>query len=290
MWILIIILIAGIIIWTIASNNTDNEKIRNYNNKQGGLRSQFLNFSNILENKFNMNLKYDDGRKMCYQKESSIGELNIGVHLDFANYKIIYSKIIKKDGSLIKGQDVTYPIIDDIKLVEDCVNISIKNLMSEISQSDLKNQNVEKKLETPTKRYTKDWLGVIAKTNVEDELNFYGLYLFLKDDINPDVLEANLFYRKMGISHPEKFESQSIKYISLVPQIFSEYFISAYPDVYLWIQKNKIDISEFHALKKRSNNNLEYMSDLMDFYRRLIDQYLHERNKLECQNIGFKLA
>ncbi|KQR91995.1 hypothetical protein ASG01_13435 [Chryseobacterium sp. Leaf180] len=285
MWTFIVIIIAAIIIWAIVSNNTDNEKIREHNNRQGGLKSQFLSFSNILENKFNMNLKYDDGRMIRYKKEVSIGELNIGVHLDYANFKIIYSEIIKKDGTIIKGQNVTYPIVDDVKLMEDSINFSIKNLMSEISKLDLKNQQIY----IPAKKHTKHWFKIINNTNTEDEINFYAKKLFLNDDINPDVVRANLFYYKFGEAHPERYESPSIRHIASVPLIFSDLFISAYPDVYLWIKKKELDISRFDTLHEQ-NNNRQDLSSLMDFYRLFIDQYLVEKTKLECQNPGFRFA
>ncbi|WP_326980974.1 hypothetical protein VUJ46_11715 [Chryseobacterium sp. MYb264] len=285
MWTFIVTIIAGIIIWAIISNNTDNKKIREYNNKLGGLSNQFLIFSSILENKFNMNLKYDDDRMIRYKKEVSVGELNIGVQLDYANYKVIYSEILKKDGTIIKCQNVTYPIVNDVKLIENSINISIKNLMSEISKMDLQNQAFH----IQTKKNTKHWMKIINNSNVEDEINFYANDLFLKDDINPDVVRANLFYYKFGEAHPERYESQSIRHINSVPQIFGDLFISAYPDVYLWINKNKLDISTFYNLNNQ-NNNQEYMRGLMDFYRSFIDRYVAEKNNLECRNPGFRLA
>ncbi|KQS89191.1 hypothetical protein [Chryseobacterium sp. Leaf394] len=280
MWTIIIILVAIFIIWVFISNNNDNEKIRNLNNNNGGLRKQFPNFTKFIEEDLNMIIKYDDGRNICYKKSEILGELNIGLKLEFDNTKVIYSKFIRNDGTTQIGKNVTYPFTNEMSLIEKCINTSIQDL-NIIAEKQTSYDNVKDNVtDSQKEKYLKHWLEVICNTDKEDGLHYHALYLYKLDDINPIIMEANLIYKRRG-NHPNNLESPSMNKISKVSFIYDDFFISAYPDVYLWSQNKKNSVRAF-SLKKTNGVYLENTLSLMEFYRDLIDQYKEEGNSLEC--------
>jgi hypothetical protein len=139
MWTIIILIIAVVIIWAIVSNNNDNEKIREYNLYSGGLKTKFPNFAYLLTNEYNFNLKFDDGRNMCFSKKTmnsiaALGELNIGLKLDVANQPIIYSSF-KYDFNeqTAKGTNVSGFFDNNMASLIKCVDKSIEGLGVELN-------------------------------------------------------------------------------------------------------------------------------------------------------------
>ncbi|QIG88669.1 hypothetical protein G6R40_02845 [Chryseobacterium sp. POL2] len=126
MWTIIIILVAIFIIWAIVSNNKDNEKIRDFYIQTGGLVARHKNFTDILEQDYDMVLKYDDGRRFCFKKQLSTGELNIGLKLESDNSGTIFSEIIE-NGVNRKGQNVVYRDLGKERL-RDSIKLSVNNI------------------------------------------------------------------------------------------------------------------------------------------------------------------
>lgn len=128
MWTIIITLAAIFVIWAIVSNNKDNEKIRDFYNQTGGLSTRHKNFTDILENDYNMTQKYDDGRRFCYKKKIYSGELNIGLKLEIDNTGTIFSELIE-NGISKKGKNVVYRDLSKEQL-RDSIKLSINDIYS----------------------------------------------------------------------------------------------------------------------------------------------------------------
>ncbi|MGX9987534.1 hypothetical protein [Soonwooa purpurea] len=267
MWIIVILVIAGVIIWVFASSNNDNEKIRDYNNQTGGLKNRHQKFVNILEKKYDMSLKYDDGRKIYYEKKYPNGDLNIGLKLEFDNSHVIFSEFTKNSGTLIKGKNVTYYNYDD-KIIEKSINTSILDLPLSLT-------------ETHNKKYRDEWKKFMEKSRNENFINEYITNLYIKDDINPEKFIGNFTYKKMGFSN-EIEETESMRDIFLPSLAFTDYFVVAYPDVYLWAQKNTNRVNAYKILENIDEDYFDYIENLIPFYRKIIDQYKEEGNQLEC--------
>lgn len=139
MWTIIIILVAIFVIWAIVSNNSDNEKIREYNLNSGGLKSRFPNFSYLMENEYNFNLKFDDGRNLCFSKRTmnniaGIGELNVGLKLDISNQPMIYSNFkYEFNGQTAQGTNVSGFFDGDMASLIKCIDKSIEVLGVEVN-------------------------------------------------------------------------------------------------------------------------------------------------------------
>lgn len=134
MWTILIIIIAAVIIWIITSNNNDNEKIRNLNLESGGLKTKFPNFTNLLQNNYNFNLKYDDGRNISFSRKAlyrktDLGELTIGIKLDTYNTLIIYSNFkCIYNNRIVNGINVSGFSDNNIESLERCISKSIESL------------------------------------------------------------------------------------------------------------------------------------------------------------------
>jgi len=269
MWTFIIVLVTIIIIWAIISNKNDNEKTREYFNNKGGLKAIFPNLVNILENDYNMTLKYDDGRKFCYKKIENDKELNIGLKLEFNNVKVIFSELHKK-GNLLKGTDVTFYSDNDYNELNKLIQLSIANLNTSIN------------IEYHPKKHLKEWQDFILTSNDENFIDFHVKSLFIIDDINPKKFIANLSYKKVGFNIDNE-QTFSINEIHFTPPAFTDFFIAAYPDVYLWVQKNHSRVEAYKNLEKESEDYFNYIENLIPMYRKMINQYKRENNQLECR-------
>ena len=270
MWTIIILIVVGIVIWAFVSNNSDNEKIRDFYNKTGGLNSRHKDFTDILENEYKMTLKYDDGRKFCYKKQINSGELNIGLKLEIDNTGVIFSEVIK-NGITQKGKIVTYRNNIGKKLLEDSIKLSVIDIYNDTKIS---KDNTKKK-------YEDDWKTFLSNSRNDDFIDEHTNSLFIPDDINPEKFLANYKYKKLGFSLDDS-QTPSIKEIYYIPPAFTEFFISAYPDVYLWAQENNSRIKAYQNIDDNSEDYFQYIENLIPLYRKIIEQYKNEGNKFEC--------
>ena len=270
MWTIIIIIVAVIIIWAISSNSSDNEKIREHYNNVGGLKSNFPNFVNILENDFGMTLKYDDGRKFCYKKTDSSGELNFGLKLEFNNVKVIFSELTK-NGNTQKGTNVTFHFDTDEELLTKSIKRSIENL------------KVSQNTEISTKKHKQEWKEFIANSENDDFIFEHVNDLYIFDDIDPKKFLVNYQYKKMGFNLDNQ-QTPSMNEILYSPPAFTDLFIAGYPDVYLWSQKNHSRVEAYINLENETDEDyFKYIENLIPMYRSMINQYKREGNKLECK-------
>ncbi len=132
MWIILIILVAVIIIWAITSNNSDNEKIRDYNLHTGGLKTRFSKFVEILEEEYYYPLKFDDGRNICFEKETvndnlQYGNLNIGIKLDYSNRPILYSSFTTNN-QVTKGLEIVNFDFNDSESLRKVIIKTLKSI------------------------------------------------------------------------------------------------------------------------------------------------------------------
>ncbi|MCK6607387.1 MAG: hypothetical protein L6Q46_03675 [Flavobacterium sp.] len=269
MWTFIIVLVAIISIWAIISNKNDNEKTREYFNNKGGLKTIFPNLVNILENEYDMTLKYDDGRKFCFKKIEDDKELNIGLKLEFNNVKVIFSELHKK-GNLLRGTDVTFHSDNDYKELTKLIQLSIANLNTSINT------------QFHQKKYLKEWEDFISTSKNENFIDFHVKNLFMIDDIDPKKFLLNLRYKKIGFDIDNE-QTSSMNEIYFTPPAFTDFFIAAYPDVYLWVQKNYSRVEAYKNLEKESEDYFKYIENLIPMYRKMINQYKRENNQLECR-------
>jgi len=84
MWIIIIVLIIGVIIFFNINNH--NKEVQNANLSKGGYRQSFPILTNHLENYYEMSFLSDNGRKFSFQKQikdvnGDLGNLIIGVKI-----------------------------------------------------------------------------------------------------------------------------------------------------------------------------------------------------------------
>ena len=243
MWTILIIIVAVIIIWAISSNNNDNQKIREHYNNVGGLKSNFPNFVNILENDFGMTLKYDDGRKFCYKKIDSSGELNIGLKLEFNNVKVMFSEL-NKNGNVVKGTNVTFYSDNDNELLIETIKTCIANLKTSNS------------FEITPKKHSQEWKKFISDSENDDFIFEHVYDLFIFDDIDPKKFIANLSYKEMGFNFEnEQTPSMSQILFSHSPPGFTDLFIVGYPDVYLWSQKNYSKVDAYKNLENEEDED-----------------------------------
>ncbi len=185
MWILIIIVVTVIIIWAITGNNSDNEKIRNYNLNSGGLRSKFRTFSNVMEFKYNYDLKFDDGRNLCYQKEVTnddfqIGIVNIGIKLDFSNRPILYSKFINSQKTLNGLEIINF--ISDAHLIEDSIARTLKSI-------NLRNNNEKNMMNNFNENMPEFWMEKAVESFMSSDLKkakAFAKQAYRMDDSNID--------------------------------------------------------------------------------------------------------
>ena len=127
---IILIIITIVVIWFVVSIlriYSSKNKIRKYNIANGGLKSYFPNFTRILENKYGMVFKYDDGMRFCYSIVKNTGELKIGLSQELDNTILIFSEFTK-DGKTQKGKNVKLYYEKDDEFIIESINISIKNL------------------------------------------------------------------------------------------------------------------------------------------------------------------
>ena len=85
----------------------------------------------------------------------------------------------------------------------------------------------------------------------------------------------------MGFSQNNQ-ETKSIREILYSGRAFTDYFLVAYPDVYLWAQRNADRVKAYKNLDDNEDDYFDYIENLIPFYRSIIDQYKQEGNKLEC--------
>lgn len=271
MWIILIIIVAVIVIWAISSKNSDDEKVREYYNNSGGFKSNFPNFINILENDFGMTLKYDDGRKFCYKKNDNSGELNIGLKLEMNNVKVMFSEFTK-NGQVQKGTNITFYSDTDNEHLTRTIKKSIENLNTSLNE------------EIIQKKHFKEWKEFIADCDNEDFIIEHVNALYIFDDIDPKKFLANLNYKKIGFNFEPEFQpTLSMKEIQYSPPAFTDFFIVGYPDVYLWSQKNDLNVEIYKELENVEGDYFKYIENLIPMYRSMINQYKREGNKLECK-------
>ena len=239
-------------------------------NKTGGLKVRHSKFVNILEKNYGMGTKYDDGRKICFKKNYPNGELNIGLKLEFDNTKVIFSEFLNNNGTNVKGKNVTYYEFDD-KILEKSINTSIENLPINTTSKSIES----------SKKYSSEWKDFITQSENENFIDEYVENLFIKDDINPRKFLGNFQYKKMGFSQGFQ-ETKSMSEILFTGIAFTDYFVSAYPDVYLWAQKNGDRVKAYQNLDENEDDYFDYIENLIPFYRKIINQYKQEGNKLEC--------
>ena len=128
---------------------------------------------------------------------------------------------------------------------------------------------------------------LFRSTNLPKTIDSYINLFFI-----PDYIEPNKFTENVDILHntykglDEGYGTKSVKGIYYKPPGFNTFFVAAYPDVYLWYQKNASRIEIHNELSKLSDKEAEeYISNptkMAKFYRALINQYKLEGNKLEC--------
>ncbi len=270
MWTVIIVIIAAIIIWAVVSNKNDNEKIRDFYNETGGLIQRHQKFTEILQQKYGMKLKYDDGRKFCYKKAVASGELNIGLKLEMDNTGTIFSELIQ-NGASNKGKNVTYYNNANKQLLEDSIKMSIIDIYNDTKHLTPKSE----------KKYEKEWKAFLSNSDNDNYIFEHVKSLFIPDDINPSKFISNYKYKKMGFSIDDS-QTISMNEIYYTPPAFTDYFMSAYPDVYLWAQKNNERVKAYENLDNNPDDYFKHIENLIPFYKKIVEQYKSEGNKFEC--------
>ena len=268
MWIIFIIVVAVIVIWAITGNNNDNEKIRQHYNNEGGFKSNFPNFVHILENEIGLTLKYDNGRKFCYTRTDNFGELNIGIKLEFNNVQVIFSELVN-NGFKKEGINISCDSDNDKAFLTRAVGMSTANL------------NIPESTGPISKKHEEEWRDFILDIDNEEFIFEHVNYLYIIDDINPEKFLANLQYRKARFNLDNK-PTVSIREILHPPAGFTEFFIVAYPDVYLWAQRNHEQVEGYKNLDNVAEDYFTYIDNLIPMYRSMINQYKREGNTLEC--------
>ena len=85
----------------------------------------------------------------------------------------------------------------------------------------------------------------------------------------------------MGFSIDDS-QTKSMNEIYYTPPAFTDYFMSAYPDVYLWAQKNNERVKAYENLDNNPDDYFRYIENLIPIYKKIIAQYLNEGNTFEC--------
>lgn len=136
-----------------------------------------------------------------------------------------------------------------------------------------------------------------------EEIDYIIEFLYKKDKIKPELIIQNISviakdYHTMlsQFSIPIKnYGSKSAHEIFpvLVSPLFKNiWFLSAYPDVYNWVEQNELfgKIKALNSLEELANRLgesefIKYISNIenqVKFYREVIEQYVNEGNLLEC--------
>ena len=142
------------------------------------------------------------------------------------------------------------------------------------------------------KNSTSDWQFFKNKIGNEDIDD--SLFFFIDEFYIPDYIKVENFLENLElVKNPwrkiiDEGGTSSMKIIEYIPPAFSRYFIAAYPDVYLWSQRewDSKNVVAVERIKMLSEEEVELYLNSFDgkakFYRALINQYKSEIGKLEC--------
>lgn len=132
----------------------------------------------------------------------------------------------------------------------------------------------------------------LGHENINDSLEFFIDEFYINDYIKvKNVLENLELIKNPWRKVIDEGGTISMKTIQYIPPAFSHYFIAAYPDVYLWSQKewDSKNIATIEKIKKLSDEEMEkYLNnprEMPKFYRALINQYKSEVGNLECSKM-----
>lgn len=294
MWILLVIIAVVCFCYYILASN--NKTTKEHHLKNGGLRKSFLIMTNHLENFYGMNLEFDTGNTFSYSKtlkdvNDNHGYLHIGIKLDMRQEPLIFSKFESKFRGNFEGIDVGSVNFQSVNEIENGIKISLDRIKSlgVINYSD-KLSEIGPAI---SQEFIESWLDLskeLKDTQAGLLFDILVNYFFIPDTISMSKFVENLDVLKntwKGVAG--EYGTISVQDIYLLPPLFDEMFVAAYPDVYKWFQENsnsgKVEI--FNKINSLSDDEIgEYLNDfekVIDFYRQIVNQFKKENTELECK-------
>lgn len=294
MWIIIIIIAVIVIGYLTLSYN--NQETQNANLANGGLKKSYPVIVNHLQAFYGMGFVSDTGRSFTYSKEifdvnNNKGVLCIGVKLGIKQEPLIFSKFTSVYKQEFNGIDVIVSDFENVDIINNAINISIEKIKSAriIEYSNAKTGIAP----IANKEFIEEWISFRKKLEGSDEIEVITVLVnefFIPDLINLIKYQENysvLVNSWMGMAGT--YGTSSIKEITVLPRLFNKLFVAAYPDVYLWFQKNS-NLGKVHIwneLKKLNDIEVEpYLRDfdkIIHIYKSIVHQYKAEGNVLECE-------